>query len=170
MTQVWSISNKGMRKFLRFAHADTDDTDNYVLDGSYIYTGRLLNDYEKELLIDDSTCYFVHEDARNLLVHYLGSSSYDYRFEKPLYKGELGLIGEAWLGKVSETIHALAHAGADRDQAGRFVLTGLAEPLEVATMTDILIPANSLFFLKGIPTPLAAYLRTTDQGVKISGY
>ncbi len=172
MGEVWSVSNRGMRKFLHSTYADATPTGTVILSGNYVYTGRNLPSFAKEVLVDDTTLFYLRGEARCLLNLYLESRFIDRRYEKCVLIGEMMGAGEGWIGPVKDVLYALDLLGADQDGEGKYLVSGQVGVFLGGARpdADILIAEDAQYFVKGQGAQLAAYMRSTSYGVGLKIY
>ena len=70
-----------------------------------------------------------------------------------------------WFGKSSEIMHYLDVVGADRDEEGRFIISG-APVIVGLDPGEVVVPAETVYFKDGKPIPLAASM-PDSRGVKV---
>ena len=76
-----------------------------------------------------------------------------------------------WIGINRQLLHFLRVVGADRDKEGKFLLSdgGVYFLLGiVGENAEVVISADTKYFIKGQPAGLAAGLHSTSYGMKVN--
>jgi len=72
-----------------------------------------------------------------------------------------------WLGLIGDVIDFLKAAGADRDEAGNYLVAG--EPIiSGLDAKEVIIPDSTVYFVNGKPKNLADALASSSSGVKVT--
>jgi len=71
----------------------------------------------------------------------------------------------AWLGDPRDALDTLASVGADRDEDGRFLITG--KPVVHGLDGDLLIPDETNYLLGGNAASFAGLMHSTGRGVNV---
>jgi len=73
-----------------------------------------------------------------------------------------------WFGLTSQVLHYLGTVGADRDEAGAFLLVGDEAPSSfMGAGVEVVIHESLCYLVGGKPVNLAAGLRTTSYGMGV---
>lgn len=76
------------------------------------------------------------------------------------------MIGPGWIGEESHVLYVLRVAGADQDEAGRF-LVYQSPPISGLT-GDVLIAVDCEYSVQGKRANLAQLLRSSSYGVPVT--
>lgn len=72
-----------------------------------------------------------------------------------------------WSGQMNQVLHYLRTVGADRDEDGKFLIEGeVMSFLGLGGNADVVIPAETYYFVNGQRKNLAAGLGTTSYGLR----
>ena len=79
-------------------------------------------------------------------------------------------MNEGWIGITSQVLHYLGVVGADRDEEGKFIVSGgLYSFLGMAgENAEVVIDSEAKYYINGRPCGLAAGMRSTSYGVKVT--
>lgn len=78
-------------------------------------------------------------------------------------------IGAGWAGVMRHVLHYLRTVGADQDEEGNFLIGG---PGVMSFMgmsgenAEVVVPAETVYFVNGRQAPLAAGLNATSYGLR----
>ena len=76
------------------------------------------------------------------------------------------MIGPGWIGDPEQLLYVLGLAGADKDEAGNFLIHG--EPVFTGLTGEALVPAGAEYSVQGRRANLAALLSSTSYGLRIT--
>jgi hypothetical protein len=72
-----------------------------------------------------------------------------------------------WFGTVDQLLHFMRTVGADRDEDGQFLVAGEEGPMVGLGGQDVVVPASTVYFVRGQAAGLASGMRSTSYGMGI---
>ena len=85
--------------------------------------------------------------------------------------GRCGMTGMGWAGRMGQVLYYLRVVGADTDADGRPIIGG-APVVSFMGMSgddaDVIVPADTVYFVGGKPSGLASGLGATSYGTRVT--